>query len=260
MPKKTGAPIGILRLPGVFGKWCRPNYNSVVATFCHNIAHGLPITISDPAIGLDVIHIDDVVKCILDTLAGESRVGSDGFFHAEPQFHISLGDLARKLRDFHADRQTLIVPDLSDHFTRCLYSTYVSYLPADGFSHALERREDARGALAEILKSRSFGQIFISRTRPGVERGNHYHDTKVEKFAVLDGEAVIRFRDIRGDEMIEYPVSGQEFKVLDIPPGYTHSIENVGSTELIVLFWAYEPYDPGRPDTFPLPVRKERTP
>lgn len=256
--EETGGKVAVFRLPGVFGKWCRPNYNSVVATFCHNVAHELPIGIADPTRELELVHIDDVVAALIKISDAHGTAGSDGFYHVEPVFKITLNRLAEMIHGFHDSRKSLIVPDFSDYFTRRLYSTYISYLPASGFAYSLEQREDPRGSLAEVLKSPHFGQIFVSRTRPNVVRGNHYHDTKVEKFAVLEGQAVIRFRHIQGDNVIEYRVSGKEFRVVDIPPGYTHSIENVGQSELIVLFWAYEPLNPADPDTYPLNVRKEK--
>jgi UDP-2-acetamido-2,6-beta-L-arabino-hexul-4-ose reductase len=255
---ETRTKVAVFRLPGVFGKWCRPNYNSVVATFCHNIAHDLPIKITDSARELELVHIDDVVTAFLGVLERQGQAGRDGFYHIEPVYKITVDRLAQMIQGFHDSRRSLIVPDFSDYFTRRLYSTYISYLPTTSFAYPLERREDTRGVLAEILKSPHFGQIFFSRTRPGVVRGNHYHDTKVEKFAVLEGDAVIRFRHILDDNVNEYRVSGREFRVVDIPPGYTHSIENVGQSELIVLFWAYEPLNPTNPDTYPLNVRKER--
>ena len=258
--EETGTKVAVFRLPGVFGKWCRPNYNSVVATFCHNVAHDLPISITDPARELELVHIDDVVAAFLVISDAQGREGMDGFYHVEPAFRITLNRLAQMIQGFHDTRKSLIVPDFSDHFTRCLYSTYISYLPTAHFSYSLERREDMRGSLAEVFKSTHFGQIFFSRTGPGVVRGNHYHDTKVEKFAVLEGEAIIRFRHIQAEDVIEYPVSGREFRVVDIPPGYTHSIENIGQSELIVLFWAYEPFDPAAPDTYALNVRKDKCP
>ncbi len=173
---------------------------------------------------------------------------------AEPTYRISLGALAETIQGFRDSRVSLALPDMSDPLTRALYATYVSYLPADSFAYALTQRSDPRGELAELLKSPHIGQIFVSRTRPGITRGHHYHDTKVEKFVVLEGDAVIRFRHILGGDVIEYPVSGREFRVVDIPPGYTHSIENMGQNDLIVLFWADEIFDPDIPDTFGMAV------
>lgn len=245
---RTGAPAAIYRLPGVFGKWCRPDYNSVVATFCHHIARDLPITISDPARIVELVYIDDVVAQFMTHLDG--RPAGVTRREVRPTFTTSLGELAERIRGFHAMRDTLEVADANDPFTRRLLGTYMSYLMPCDLAYPLEQRTDDRGTLAELLKSRHFGQMFVSRTHPGVTRGNHYHDLKVEKFCVLEGEAVIRFRPILGDEVTEHRISGTDFKVVDIPPGMTHSIENVGSTEMIVLFWASEILDRDRRDTY----------
>jgi UDP-2-acetamido-2,6-beta-L-arabino-hexul-4-ose reductase len=286
---RSGAPVTIFRLSNVFGKWCRPNYNSVVATFCHNIAHDLPITISDPSREVPLVHVDDVVRAFLE--AGEevrsqkpeikdqtSEVGSSpltvhrlpltlppslSYNEAQPVYTVTLGRLAELIRSFRASRQTLLAPDFADPFVHKLYGTFLSYLAVDDFAYDLMQRTDPRGSLAEFIKSPGFGQIFISRTRPGITRGNHFHHTKTEKFLVLEGEAFIRFRHIRdqrseiGDQkagVMEYRVSGRNFRVMDIPTGYTHSIENVGTGELVTLFWASEVFDPERPDTYGLAV------
>jgi len=255
---ETDAPVAVFRLPGVFGKWCRPNYNSVVATFSYNIAHDLPISISDPGREVEMVYIDDVVSAFIGVMNGLHPSQENFFYNVEPRYTVTLGKLADTIRCFRESRNTLQIPAFSDRFTRCLYATYLSYLPPNGFGYALEQRGDQRGELVEVVKSIPFGQIFVSRTRPGSVRGNHYHDTKVEKFAVLDGEAVIKFRHILGSDVIEYPVSGKKFQVVDIPPGYAHSIENVGQTDLIVLFWADEIFDPAFPDTYPLKVAEDK--
>jgi UDP-2-acetamido-2,6-beta-L-arabino-hexul-4-ose reductase len=254
---RTSAPIRILRLPGVFGKWCRPNYNSVVATFCHNISRDLPIVISSPAREIEIVHVDDVVAGFISLLNQESGVPGSTFLSIKPTFRITLGDLAAKLLGFKAIRETLSQPNLSDPIDRRLFGTYISYLPEEEFDYELMPKEDERGSLAELLKLDGFGQLFISRTDPGITRGNHYHDLKVEKFIVLEGEAVIRFRHLITAEIIEYPVEGREMRVVDIPPGWTHSIENVGTTGMVV-FWASEIFDPARPDTFFAKVRNEK--
>ena len=248
--REAGASVFVFRLPGVFGKWCRPNYNSVVATFCHNIARDLPIAISDPAREMELVYIDDVVRAFIDIMDGLLPDSAGKYFMVEPTYRISLGVLAKTIQSFRDSRVSLDLPDMSDPLIRALYATYVSYLPADTFAYALNQRIDPRGELAELLKSHHIGQIFLSRTRPGITRGNHYHDTKVEKFLVLEGDAVIRFRHILGGDVIVYTVTGCEFRVVDIPPGYTHSVENVGKTDLIVLFWADEVFNPDMPDTF----------
>jgi UDP-2-acetamido-2,6-beta-L-arabino-hexul-4-ose reductase len=251
---RTGTPAAIYRLPGVFGKWCRPNYNSVVATFCHNIARNLPITISNPAHAVELVYVDDVVAQFMSHLEGAPSGIARGA--VRPVFTTTLGELAERIRGFAAVRQTLLVPDLDDDFTRRLLATYTSYLPPSDLGYALEQRTDPRGTLAELLRSAHFGQMFVSRTHPGITRGNHFHDMKVEKFCVLEGDAVIRFRSVLGDEVTEHRVSGTDFKVVDIPPGMTHHIENVGKTEMIVLFWASEIFDQQRPDTHFVEVQR----
>lgn len=245
--RRTGTPAVIYRLPGVFGKWARPDYNSVVATFCHRIARGLPIGISDPSRVLRLVHIDDVIAAFVRHLENAPDGVTRGA--AEPVFEVALGELAARIRGFRDARTTLEVADASDPLTRRLLGTYTSYVPPEDLAYALQQRTDARGTLAELLKSARFGQIFVSRTKPGVTRGNHYHDLKVEKFCVVEGDAVIRFRPVTGGAVTEHRVSGIELKVVDIPPGMTHNIENVGGGDLVVLFWASEILDRDRPDT-----------
>lgn len=237
----------VFRLKNVFGKWCRPNYNSVTATFCHNVAHGLPISISDEKRELDLVYIDDVVEALLRCLdlPSESRYE---FREVDVSHRIGLGALAAKIRSFRNSRSSLELPSFEDDFTRKLYATYLSYLEGPDFAYSLDQKVDPRGSLAEFMKSKTFGQIFVSRTKPGITRGNHFHHTKTEKFLVVEGEALIRFRRVGTTEVIEHRVSGHEFRVVDIPPGYLHSIENVGAGELVTLFWACEIFDPARPD------------
>ena len=253
---ETGAEGVAYRMSNLFGKWCRPNYNSVVATFCHHIARDLPIQVSDPARALDLTYIDDVMAAYLGELTAPAR---PGFRVADPlpAVCVTLGALAEQLRAFRAHRATLLLADYAEPFVRRLYATYLSYLPEDDFAYTLPQHADARGSLAEFLKSPHGGQIFVSRTRPGVTRGNHFHHTKTEKFFVVAGEGIIRFRAIEGGEVLAYPVSGAEFRVVDIPPGYTHSIENVGDGEMVVLFWSSQLLDHDNPDTFALPVLEE---
>jgi UDP-2-acetamido-2,6-beta-L-arabino-hexul-4-ose reductase len=195
-----------------------------------------------------------VIRAFIGVMNGGLPVMDGKYCQAEPTHRISLGVLAETLQGFRESRVSLLLPDISDPFVRTLYSTYVSYLPADSFAYALIQRSDPRGELAELLKSPRIGHIFVSRTRPGFTRGKHYHDTKAEKFIVLEGDAVIHFRHILGGDVIKYPVSGHEFRVVDIPPGYTHSIENIGQNDLIVLFWASEMFDPNVPDAFGMMV------
>lgn len=252
--EETGAECVVYRFKNLFGKWCRPNYNSVTATFCHNIAHGLPVQISDPSRKLEFTYVDDVIEAFILEL----QPGPPGFRFAPllPGTCISLGELAEKIQSFHEMRSNLLLPDFSNSFERALYATYLSYLDGKDFGYGLDVKSDQRGSLAEFLKSPSMGQIFVSRTHPGVTRGNHYHHTKTEKFLVLEGEAIIRFRHIESDHIIEHHVRGEEYRILDIPPGYTHSIENIGQNELITLFWASVMFDPERPDTYFDPVFK----
>jgi UDP-2-acetamido-2,6-beta-L-arabino-hexul-4-ose reductase len=252
----AGGNAVIFRLPNVFGKWSRPNYNSAVATFCHNIARGLDITITDPKRVVELIYIDDVVKAFTGLLHEPVYPGARhcSVGHVKS---ITLKELADELFRMRDIRTGLFLPDINDRFLRTLYATYLSFLPENSFGYQLSKREDQRGSLAELLKSPHFGQIFVSRTKPGFVRGNHYHNTKVEKFCVLEGEAMIRFRHISGSDILPYYVKGEEFRIVDIPPGYTHSMENVGTRDLVVLFWSSEVFDPNFPDTYALPVIKQ---
>jgi UDP-2-acetamido-2,6-beta-L-arabino-hexul-4-ose reductase len=254
----TGAVGVVYRLKNLFGKWCRPDYNAVTATFCHHRAHGLPIHVSDPANEVDLTYIDDVVAAFVRELDSGGEPGVFRFAPPLPSHRTTLGELVSLIESFRAFRTTLHMPNFTSPFVRALYATYLSYLETDDFAYGLQVKADQRGSLAEFVKSPSFGQIFVSRTEPGVTRGNHYHHTKVEKFLVVEGEAIIRFRSIlNGTDIIEYRVSGRDYRVVDIPPGYTHSIENVGSGEVVTLFWASEVFEPQRPDTQSLNVLTE---
>jgi UDP-2-acetamido-2,6-beta-L-arabino-hexul-4-ose reductase len=249
---ETGACVRIYRLKNLFGKWGRPNYNSVTATFCHNIANELAIDVSDPAREIDLSYVDDVVAAFLSEI-DESRSGAELITDVQ-SYRIRLGDLAGRIQAFHDMRATLVAPDFSDWFSRALYATYLSYVPSAALRHSLEIRADNRGSLAEFIKEKHFGQIFVSRTKPGITRGNHYHHTKAEKFFVVEGEGLIRMRAIEGGPVKEYLVKGSEYQVIDIPPGLTHSITNVGSREMVTLFWSSELFDPDHPDTYYLRV------
>jgi UDP-2-acetamido-2,6-beta-L-arabino-hexul-4-ose reductase len=246
--ENNGAECVVYRLKNLFGKWCKPNYNSVTATFCYNIANDIPIQITDQTHEIDLTYIDDVVEAFINELESVSP----GFRFAKPLYskRISLRNLAKKIKSFHRIRTSLNLPDFRDTFERRLYATYLSYLNEQNFEYDLNIQSDKRGSLAEFLKSTSMGQIFVSRTNPGVTRGNHYHHTKTEKFLVLQGEAIICFRHINSDKVLKYQVRGEDYRVLDIPPGYTHSIENVGQYEVVTLFWSSEMFDPVRPDTY----------
>jgi UDP-2-acetamido-2,6-beta-L-arabino-hexul-4-ose reductase len=233
---EAGAEVTCFRLKNVFGKWCRPNYNSVVATFCHNIAHDEPIQVNDAEAMLELVYIDDVVTAL--DQAGQRSSGSFMEPDEIPSYKLTLGDLAGRLQAYRDGQQTLLVSDFSERFNQQLYATFLSYVPEGRWEYGLDIKTDNRGCLAEFIKSQAFGQIFVSRTKPGITRGNHYHHTKTEKFFVIEGEGVIAFRHVDSDEVIRHHVTGKEFRVVDIPPGYTHSITNVGDTEMITLFWA----------------------
>lgn len=243
------APVLIFRLTNVFGKWCRPNYNSVVATFCHNIAHDLPVTISDPSKEMELVFVDDIVKAFVLLVDLSLQPGAIDK-NITPTYRTTLGFLAATIQSFRTMRQTLQINNMSDRLVKALYTTYLSYLEKDDFSYTLTERIDDRGSLAEMYKSPTFGQVFVSRTKPGITRGNHYHHLKTEKFCVIEGEGIIRFRHIMSEEIISYPVSGKKVTIVDIPPGFTHSIENVGLTDMITIFWANEPFNPDEPDTY----------
>jgi UDP-2-acetamido-2,6-beta-L-arabino-hexul-4-ose reductase len=264
--RRTGARVCVYRLPNVFGKWSRPHYNSVVATWCYNISRNLPIQINSPDTEIELVYIDHVIDEFINALNGYENRGEDGFCHIFQTFKTSLNELADILYSFKQSRATLVVPNLQGDFQRFLYAQYLSYLPENDFGYNLQMRHDNRGWLAEFIKSKQFGQIFISCTKPGVTRGNHWHHTKAEKFLVIEGEALIKFRKINKsnttnnttkntNNIIEYRVSGKELKVLDIPVGYTHSITNIGQTELFTIFWANEIFNPDKPDTYYLEPR-----
>ena len=251
--KRTGGQVVIYRFPNVFGKWCRPNYNSAVATFCNNIARGLPITVDDPDKILHLLYIDDLIDEFLCCLDGKEHV-KDGYGYVPVVYDVRLGDIPALLHKFADGRSDLMLPDLSGGFEKKLYSTYLSYLPEDDFSYPLTMHADERGSFTEFIKSDDRGQVSINISRPGMVKGNHWHDTKNEKFLVVKGEALIKFRKIGDDKVIEYNVSGDDPRVVDIPCGYTHNIANVGEGDLITVMWANEKFDPGRPDTFYEPV------
>jgi UDP-2-acetamido-2,6-beta-L-arabino-hexul-4-ose reductase len=249
--RQTGVPVLVYRFPNLFGKWSRPNYNSVISTFCHNATHDLPLQVNDPAHTVTFAYVDDVVEECLNQLrcAGKLDVKRCRYEISET-YSVSLGRLAELVSAFRAVREGGSMPDLSAPFVRKLYSTFLSYYDTDNFSYPAKMNTDNRGWLFELIKSEQFGQIFVSTTHPGVTRGNHGHDTKVEKFCVIQGRGIIRFRHVVTNEIVSYDVSGENIQVVDIPPGYTHSIENVGNTEMITLFWVNEIFNPEKPDTY----------
>ena len=257
--KDTGAAVHLTRMPGVFGKWCRPGYNSVVATFCHNIANDLPVSIRDESFSLPLVYIDDVIDCLIGAMEGHTvpDAQNPGYFAIHPVYEITLGELATTLRGFRDSRTTLTVPHQGDALTKKLYSAYLSYLePNHGFSYPLAMHTDARGSFTEFLRTPERGQVSINISKPGIVKGNHWHDSKNEKFLVVQGCGVIRFRRPDSDEIFSYHVTGDKLEVVDIPTGYTHNIENEGDTDLVTVMWANECFDPEHPDTWFLPVQK----
>jgi len=249
--RETGAPVYVYRFPNVFGKWCRPNYNSAVATFCHNLNRGLPITVNDPKSVVHLVYIDDVVKELVRLLAENSAVADEqGICHVSVTYQHTLEHIVNLLYTFRDERTSLAVPDLADPFTKKLYSTWISYLPEDAFSYPLTTHEDHRGSFTEFLRSEDRGQVSVNISKPGVVKGNHWHHTKVEKYLVVSGTGVIRFRKVGFDQIHEYFASGEKLEVIDIPAGYTHNIENLGETDMVTIMWASEPFDPDRPDTW----------
>lgn len=247
--KEAGAKVLVYRFPNVFGKWCKPNYNSAVATFCHNIAHNLSITVNDPNVVMNLVYIDDVIQELINALHGNENK-KDKFCEVPIKYSITLGEIVSLLFSFKKSRQELSIPDMSNEFTKKLYSTYLSYLPVEQFSYSLKMNQDQRGSFTEMFRTIDRGQVSVNISKPGIIKGNHWHHTKNEKFIVVHGKGIIRFRKINSVKIIDYPVSGEKIEVVDIPPGYTHNIENLGKTDMITIMWANEPFDPENPDTY----------
>lgn len=251
--RETGAAVYRYRLPNVFGKWSRPNYNSAVATFCHNVARGLPITVNDPSVTLRLVYIDDVVEEFLRAMEGQPHREGE-WCTVQPVHEVNLGHMAELIQSFPALRDSLTAPDQSDPLVKKLYATYLSFLPPEDFSRPTVTHADQRGSFTELLHMGSRGQVSLNVSRPHITKGDHWHQTKHEKFIVLQGEGVIRFRKVGDSTVIAYKVSGENLTVVDIPTGYTHSIENTGDTDMLTLMWANEVFDPAHPDTLRLPV------
>lgn len=251
--ESVGAKVLVYRLPNVFGKWCRPNYNSAIATFCYNIANNLDIIINDRNHMMNLVYIDDVVKEFINAINGnENRKGK--FCYIEKIYHNTLGEIADLLYSFKENRKKLIIPDMNDDFVKALYSTYLSYLPANDFGYDLKMNVDSRGSFTEMIRTNGQGQLSINISKPGIVKGNHWHHTKNEKFLVVYGTGVIRFRNVQDNKIIEYFVSGEKLQVVDIPCGYTHNIENLGDTDMVTVMWCNECFDPDNPDTIYLEV------
>jgi UDP-2-acetamido-2,6-beta-L-arabino-hexul-4-ose reductase len=243
----TGAPVAIYRLANVFGKWCRPNYNSAVATFCHNLARGLPIQINDPAAEIRLVYVDDVVEALLRFLATPNEGAV--YAAAGPVYTSTVGELARQIEAFGEVRRSLVTERVGEGLVRALYATYVSYLPPEAFSYGVAKYGDARGMFVEVLKTKDSGQFSFFTAPPGVMRGGHYHHSKTEKFLVIKGRAHFKFRHILTEETYALDTSGEEPVIVETIPGWAHDITNVGEDEMVVMLWANEIFDRGRPDT-----------
>ena len=265
--KQTGAAVYVYRFPNLFGKWCRPNYNSAVATFCHNTAHDLPLTVNDPATELELLYIDDLVEEMLDALEGHPHrcdydglapvFGQEGRYCAAPVTHkVTLGEIVALLDAFKAQPATLLMPEIpAGSFAKKLYSTYLSYLPKEKAAFALKQNTDARGSFTELLKTENCGQFSVNVSLPGITKGQHWHNTKWEFFIVVSGHGLIQQRRVDSEEVLEFEVWGDTPTAVQMLPGYTHNIINLSDSEnLVTLMWANEQFDPTHPDTFGLPV------
>ena len=244
-------PVHIFRLPNVFGKWCKPNYNSAVATFCHNIARGLPIQVNDPAAPVTLVYVDNVIESFLQLMDGaDDAVDSGGFATVTPKYTTTVGELARQIKAFKDSRDTLMTERVGTGLVRELYATYVSYLPPELFAYTVPQYCDPRGVFAEMLKTPDCGQFSYFTAHPGITRGGHYHHSKTEKFLVIRGQARFKFRHMQTGETHELLTSGTKAEVVETVPGWTHDITNIGNDEMVVMLWANEVFDRARPDTF----------
>ncbi|MFB0826593.1 capsular polysaccharide biosynthesis protein CapF [Chromobacterium violaceum] len=252
---ESGVPVFIFRLPNVFGKWCRPNYNSVVATFCHNVARGLPLQINDPDAPLTLVYVDDLIKRFIQLMDGaDGNLNAEGFESVSPQYTTTVGILAEQIIRFKKSRSTLVTERVGDGLVRALYASYVSYLPKEEFAYQVPRYEDVRGNFVEMLKTPDCGQFSYFTALPGVTRGGHYHHSKTEKFLVIKGVARFKFRHMHTGEICELFTSGDKAEIVETVPGWTHDITNIGTDEMIVMLWANEVFNRLEPDTFSAPV------
>ncbi|SFP63852.1 UDP-2-acetamido-2,6-beta-L-arabino-hexul-4-ose reductase [Variovorax sp. PDC80] len=250
-----GIPVHVFRLPNVFGKWCRPNYNSAVATFCHNIARDIPIQVNDPASPVTLVYVDDVIERFVQLMDGaDAAVDKDGFATVVPQYTTTVGELARQIQSFRASRSTLVTDRVGTGLVRALYSTYVSYLPPESFAYVVPQHGDARGVFVEMLKTPDSGQFSFFTAHPGITRGGHYHHSKTEKFLVIKGRARFKFRHMQTGEIHELVTAGDKSEIVETVPGWTHDITNIGAEEMVVMLWANEVFDRARPDTFACPL------
>lgn len=245
----SGAKVCVYRLPNVFGKWSKPNYNSAIATFCYNISRGMPITVNNRKVDLRLVYIDDVIEEFLRAIEGQPT--RDGMYCVVPiVYEQKLGDIVDLLYGFHAMRSDLSVPNVAEPFEKKLYATYLSFLDVDNLSYPLKMNVDHRGSFTEIIRTAGAGQFSVNISRPHITKGNHWHHTKNEKFLVVSGQGVIRFRKLGEEKIKEYYVSGDKLEVIDIPVGYTHNIENLGESDMVTFMWCNECFDPNHPDTF----------
>lgn len=255
LQRMTGVPVHVFRLPNVFGKWCQPNYNSVVATFCYNIARDLPIQVNDPTSSLTLVYVDDVVERFIQLMDGaDAMVDADGFAAVAPQYTTTVGELAAQIQVFKDSRGTLMTERVGTGWIRALYATYVSYLPVESFTYTVPQHGDPRGVFVEMLKTPDCGQFSFFTAHPGITRGGHYHHTKTEKFLVIKGQARFKFRHMQTGQAHELETSGDKAEIVETVPGWTHDITNIGSDEMIVMLWANEVFDRARPDTFACPL------
>lgn len=250
--KETGAPVYVYRFPNVFGKWCRPNYNSAIATFCHNIANGLPITVNDPSVMMTLVYIDDVVAELIAAIKGHANRKEDGYCYVPVEHKIMLGEIVELIESFARQPQTLMIPEIpQDSLTKKLYSTYLSYLPKEKTAFPLKMNVDARGSFTELIKTEKCGQVSVNISKPGITKGQHWHHTKWEFFIVVSGKGLIQQRKIGSDEVLNFEVSGEKMEAVHMLPGYTHNIINLSDTEdLVTVMWANETFNPDKPDTF----------
>ncbi|MDZ7922007.1 UDP-2-acetamido-2,6-beta-L-arabino-hexul-4-ose reductase [Rhodoferax sp.] len=248
-------PVHLFRLPNVFGKWCRPQYNSAVATFCHHIAHGLAIQIHDPQAAMRLVYVDDVINRFLQLMDGaDPATNTEGFDTVAPQYTVTVGELARQIASFREGRETLMTERVGTGWMRALYATYVSYLPVEAFFYDVPCHADPRGVFVEMLKTQDSGQFSYFTAHPGVTRGGHYHHSKTEKFLVIQGNARFRFRQMQTGQEHVLQTSGTRPQIVETVPGWTHDITNVGDGDMVVMLWANEVFDRARPDTFACPV------
>jgi UDP-2-acetamido-2,6-beta-L-arabino-hexul-4-ose reductase len=255
LQRAHGVPVHVFRLPNVFGKWCKPNYNSAVATFCHNIARGLPIQVNDPAAPVTLVYVDDVVEHFLQLMDGaDAAFSADGFAAVAPQYSTTVGELARLVQTFKDSRTTMMIDRVGTGLMRALYSTYVSYLPRELFAYTVQQHGDPRGTFVEMLKTPDCGQFSYFTAHPGITRGGHYHHSKTEKFLVIKGQARFKFRHMQTGETHELLTSGDKAEVVETVPGWTHDITNIGTDEMVVMLWANEVFDREKPDTFACPL------